>query len=110
MTSEEAEIEDGYEDMLELLNPEDDNKDEGMNTEDNEQTTAAPDEGRPQRTNAGKKGLDSDFIWSFANIGVQNGIRSFRMVAENACHAEFEQLFLEKKALVPVKWETQSVE
>lgn len=90
MTLEEAKIEDGYEDMPELLNPEDDDEDEGTNTEDNEQTTAAPDEGRPQRTNAGKKELDSDSIWSVANISVQNGIRSFRMVAENACHAEFE--------------------
>jgi hypothetical protein len=32
------------------------------------------------------------------------------MVAENACRAELEQLFLDKKALVPVKWETLSAE
>lgn len=40
------------------------------------------------------------------NLSVNTALRDFGEVAEKACKDELKQLFREKKALVPVKWDT----
>jgi hypothetical protein len=127
-TNEEADIED---DMPELVDQEDDESadeagdaskevddempslnDPGNYDSDNdEEETEHGDAGddikgveRLKRSTAGKKNLDEDYVWNFLNYSVKHGLRTFRGMAEGACRAELKQLFLEKKALVPVEW------
>jgi hypothetical protein len=40
------------------------------------------------------------------NLSVNTALRDFGEVADKACEDELKQLFREKRALVPVKWET----
>jgi len=51
---------------------------------------------------AGK--LDDQYKWNLLNLSVGEEVRAFGERATQACKANLKQLFLEKKALVLVKW------
>jgi hypothetical protein len=57
---------------------------------------------RPYHATAGQKHWDDIYEWNFMNISVKSGHKSFGDVASKACCDELEQLFKEKRALVPV--------
>jgi len=81
---------------------------------------------RSARTTAGVKRKDDSYDWGFAtqevkryddsyesnlmNLSMGTVIRSFGAVTRDACKAELLQLFQEKKALVPVHWDSLNVE
>jgi len=52
------------------------------------------------------KHYDEAFDWNLVNLSVNTTLRDFGEVAQKACEDELKQLFREKKALVPVKWES----
>jgi hypothetical protein len=43
-------------------------------------------------------------------MSVKNGLKTYGGMAEKACEAELKQLFLDKKALLPMKWDDLSKE
>jgi len=59
---------------------------------------------RTAHTNAGVQRYDEDYQWNLMNLSVDAAIRGFGESAREACKDELLQLFVEKKALVPVKW------
>jgi hypothetical protein len=61
---------------------------------------------RSKRTTAGVRRYDESYEWNLMNLSVNTALRDFGEVADKACEDELKQLFREKKALVPVKWET----
>jgi hypothetical protein len=60
---------------------------------------------RTTRENAGVRRYDDDYQWNLMNLSVRAAVRNFGNMVLDACKAELVQLFIEKKALVPVKWE-----
>jgi hypothetical protein len=64
---------------------------------------------RTTRSNAGTKRLDQSYEWNLMNLSLGAAIRNFGDVAREACKDELVQLFEEKKALRPVKWESLTV-
>jgi hypothetical protein len=60
---------------------------------------------RSERTTAGVKRKDEANDWNFMNLSVSALLNEFGTVASDACKSELTQLFIEKQALVPVKWE-----
>jgi len=60
---------------------------------------------RTARENAGVQRYGSNYEWKLMNLSVGAAIRNFGDTARYACKDELIQLFKEKKALVPVKWE-----
>jgi len=60
---------------------------------------------RTARENAGVQRYDSNYEWNLMNLSVGAAIRNFGDTSRYACKDELIQLFKEKKALVPVKWE-----
>ncbi len=110
---EESDDEDEGEDegLPSLINPEDYDSDEDAVDEAIMEVEGAVAVGeRPRRATAGKRNLSDDYIWNFLNYSVKNGLKTFGGMAEKACEAELKQLFAEKKALVPVKWDALSAE
>jgi hypothetical protein len=78
---------------------------------DDSGSSAPKDEGKVQlrrstRETAGVKRYDEDYNWNLMNLSVGATIRNFGNDARNACKDELLQLFKERKALVPVKWES----
>ena len=67
--------------------------------------TAVSELRRSRGSNAGIKRYDKDFQWKMMNLSVNTALRDFGDVADKACESELVQLFMEKKALVPMKWE-----
>jgi len=65
---------------------------------------------RSERTNAGVKKRDEMYDWSLMNLSVSAAQKSFGGVATDACKDELLPLFVEKEALIPVKWESLSEE
>jgi hypothetical protein len=63
---------------------------------------------RTTRENAGVQRYDSNYEWNLMNLSVGAAIRNFGDTAKQACKAELVQLFVEKKALVPVDWKKLS--
>jgi len=63
---------------------------------------------RSARENAGVRRYDNNYEWNLMNLSVGAAVRNFGNTALDACKAELVQLFIEKKALVPVKWEDLS--
>jgi hypothetical protein len=61
---------------------------------------------RTTHENAGVQRHDNNYEWNLMNLSVGAAIRNFGDTAHDACKVELVQLFKEKKALVPVKWET----
>jgi hypothetical protein len=61
---------------------------------------------RSTRETAGVRRYDDDYNWNLMNLSVGAAIRTFGDDARLACKTELIQLFHEKKALVPVKWES----
>jgi hypothetical protein len=59
---------------------------------------------RTSRHNAGVRRLDESYEWNLMNLSLGAAIRNFGDKARDACKAELAQLFLEKKALTPVRW------
>jgi predicted nuclease of predicted toxin-antitoxin system len=70
-----------------------------------EPTVHRPPLRRSERTTAGVKVRDDSYDWSFMNLSVAAALNEFGQVAKDACKNELVQLFTEKQALVPVKWE-----
>jgi len=64
---------------------------------------------RTTRSNAGTKRLDQSYEWNLMNLSLGAAIRNFGDMAREACKDELVQLFEEKKALRPVKWESLTV-
>ncbi len=60
---------------------------------------------RTTRENAGVRRYDDDYQWNLMNLSVRAAVRNFGNMVLDACKAELVQLFIEKKALAPVKWE-----
>jgi len=60
---------------------------------------------RSARSTAGARRYDDAYEWNLMNLSVGVAVRSFGAVAADACKAELLQLFQEKKALVPVRWD-----
>ena len=58
---------------------------------------------RTERSNAGKRSQDSDYLYSLTQMSISLGIKTHGEVAEEAIRAEFDQLFNKKKALQPVE-------
>jgi len=78
---------------------------------DDSGSSAPKDEGKVQlrrstRETAGVKRYDEDYNRNLMNLSVGAVIRNFGNDARNACKDELLQLFKEKNALVPVKWES----
>jgi hypothetical protein len=82
-------------------------EEESDTTEDSEKTQQPPLR-RSERTNAGVKKQDEAYHWNLMNLSVNAALDSFGKVASDACKDELMQLFIEKKALTPVKWESLS--
>jgi hypothetical protein len=59
---------------------------------------------RTTRHNAGVRRLDESYEWNLMNLSLGAAIRNFGDAARDACKAELQQLFEEKKALRPVRW------
>jgi hypothetical protein len=59
---------------------------------------------RTARSNAGVQRYDTNYEWNLMNLSVGAAVRNFGNTALDACKNELVQLFVEKKALVPVKW------
>jgi hypothetical protein len=83
---------------------------EQLDTDDSG-SSAPKDEGKVQlrrsaRGTAGVKRYDEDYNWNLMNLSVGAAIRNFGNDARNACKDELLQLFKEKTALVPVKWDS----
>jgi len=57
------------------------------------------------RVNAGIIQRDDHYEWNLMNLGVGEVIQKLMNIASNECKAELYQLFIEKKALQPVRWE-----
>jgi hypothetical protein len=100
-TSESSALPDGGEDDLEalerLLEGDEDVIEETK-------LQMAPPLRRSTRHNAGVARHDDRYEWNLMNLGVGEAIRELGNVASDACKAELQQLFVEKKALQPVKW------
>jgi hypothetical protein len=60
---------------------------------------------RTLRENAGVQRYDSNYEWNLMNLSVGAAIRNFGNTAKTACKDELVQLFKEKKAIAPVKWD-----
>jgi len=60
---------------------------------------------RSARSTAGARRYDDAYEWNLMNLSMGVAVRSFGAVAADACKAELLQLFQEKKALVPVRWD-----
>jgi len=65
---------------------------------------------RSTRHNAGVARRDDRYEWNLMNLGVGEAIREFGDTASDTCKAELQQLFVEKKALQPVRWTELSKE
>jgi hypothetical protein len=65
---------------------------------------------RTTRQNAGVKCMDEPYHWNLMNMSLGAAICNFGDAARDACKAELQQLFKEKKALCPVKWQSLSPE
>jgi hypothetical protein len=65
---------------------------------------------RTARENAGVQRYDQNYEWNLMNLSVGAAIRNFGDTAREACKSELMQLFVEKKALVPVDWTKLSTE
>ncbi len=101
----------GEDDELPVLNnsENDDSDDEEEIVEVNVEETE-PADGRPKRSTAGKKTLSEDYVWNFMNLSVKSGLKTYGGMAEKAREADLKQLFVDKKALIPVSWEDLSKE
>jgi hypothetical protein len=80
---------------------------ESDTTEDSEQIEQPPLR-RSERTNAGVKKQDEAYYWNLMNLSVNAALDSFGKVTSDACKDELMQLFIDKMALTPVKWESLS--
>ena len=65
---------------------------------------------RSKRITAGIKTKDESYEWNFMNLSVSAAIDRFGQMASDACKDELFQLFVEKQALIPVRWEDLNAE
>lgn len=76
-----------------------------------EEAESKPDaDSRTTGSTAMVKQISDDSTWNFLNYSVKTGIKTPGGMAKKACEAELRQLFMDKKVLVPVKWESLSRE
>jgi hypothetical protein len=71
-----------------------------------ESTVHQPPLRRSERTTAGVKVKDDSYDWSLMNLSVAAALHEFGQVAKDARQNELVQLFTEKQALFPVRWES----
>jgi hypothetical protein len=63
---------------------------------------------RTTRENVGVQRYDDNDEWNLMNLSVGAAVRNFVDTALEACKAELVQLFVEKRAIVPVEWKNLS--
>ncbi len=102
---DESDDEGENDDMPTLNNPEEDDSDDKEEIIEVNVKEVEPADGRPKRSTAGKKTLSEDYVWNLMNMSVKNGLKTYGGMAEKVCEVELKQLFLDKKALLPMKWE-----
>jgi len=85
-----------------------------LETDDSGSSTPKDNKGvhlrRSARETAGVRRYDNNYEWNLLNLSVGAAIRNFGDSAREACKAELLQLFKEKKALTPVKWDSLTPE
>jgi hypothetical protein len=100
-TSESSDLSDGGEEDLEALERLLEGDEDAV---EETELQMNPPLRQSTRHNAGVGRRDDCYEWNLMNLGVGEAIREFGDVASDACKAELQQLFVEKKALQPVKW------
>jgi len=107
--SESSETPDDDDEMFEAELDEMEKKYEELETEDSGSSAPKDTKGVPlrrtARENAGVRRYDDSYDWNLMNLSVGAAIRNFGDDARDACKQELEQLFRDKKALTPVKWD-----
>jgi len=65
---------------------------------------------RSTRTAAGTRKWDDRYDWNLINLSVGAAQKTFGDAATEACKHELLQLFVEKEALIPVRWDSLNEE